>query len=58
MAKARSTSMSRRTVVAGLALAAAPVALAGADRASLRPSKPSLTRACMTGSAASSPSPQ
>ena len=33
MAKARSTSMSRRTVVAGLALSAAPAALAGADRA-------------------------
>jgi hemoglobin len=33
MAKARSISMSRRTVVAGLALSAAPAALAGADRA-------------------------
>jgi hemoglobin len=33
MAKARSISMSRRTVVAGLALSAAPVTLAGADRA-------------------------
>src|SRR5829696_4699483 len=33
MAKARSTSMSRRTVVAGLALSAAPAALAGADGA-------------------------
>jgi len=33
MAKARSTSMSRRTVVAGLALSAAPVALAGRNAA-------------------------
>ena len=33
MAKARSISMSRRSVVAGLALSAAPAALAGADRA-------------------------
>ena len=33
MAKARSISMSRRTVVAGLALSAAPMTLAGADRA-------------------------
>jgi hemoglobin len=33
MAKARSTSMSRRTVVAGLALSAAPAVLASADRA-------------------------
>jgi hemoglobin len=33
MAKARPISMSRRTVVAGLALSAAPAALAGADRA-------------------------
>jgi hemoglobin len=33
MAKARSISMSRRTVVAGLALTAAPMTLAGADRA-------------------------
>ena len=33
MAKARSISMSLRTVVAGLALSAAPAALAGADRA-------------------------
>jgi hemoglobin len=33
MAKARSIPMSRRTVVAGLALSAAPAALAGADRA-------------------------
>ena len=33
MAKARSISMSRRTVVAGLALTAAPVALAGGNNA-------------------------
>ena len=33
MAKAHSTSMSRRTVVAGLALTAAPAALTGPDRA-------------------------
>lgn len=42
MAKARSISMNRRTVVAGLALSAAPVALAGADRAyaQAQPTKP------------------
>jgi hemoglobin len=33
MAQARSTSITRRSVVAGLALTAAPVALAGADNA-------------------------
>jgi hemoglobin len=33
MAQAVSTSISRRSVVAGLALTAAPVALAGADKA-------------------------
>ncbi|MBH5401883.1 group 1 truncated hemoglobin [Bradyrhizobium sp. CNPSo 4010] len=33
MARARSTSISRRSVVAGLALTAAPVALAGANQA-------------------------
>ena len=33
MAKARSTSISRRSVVAGLAMTAAPVALAGANQA-------------------------
>jgi hemoglobin len=42
MAKARSTSMSRRTVLAGLALSAAPMTLAGADRAyaQAQPTKP------------------
>jgi hemoglobin len=56
MAQALSTSINRRSVVAGLALTAAPVALAGADNAYARTSKPSLRKVCMSGWAAFSPS--
>ena len=40
MAQAVSTSITRRSMVAGLALAAAPVALAGADKAYAQAQKP------------------
>jgi hemoglobin len=58
MAQTLSTSITRRSVVAGLALAAAPVALAGADNAYAQDNKPRLRKVCTSGWAASSPSRQ
>ena len=57
MAQAVSTSITRRSVVAGLALTAAPVAvLAGADNAYAQAKQTSLRKVCTSGWAASSPS--
>ena len=59
MARRVSTSITRRSVVAGLALTAAPVALAGADKAYAQAKQPTAEKSdkvCMSGWAASSPS--
>ena len=55
MARARST-FTRRSVVAGLALTAAPTALAGADNAYAQGSKPRRRKVYMSGWAVFSPS--
>jgi hypothetical protein len=57
MARSLWTSVTRRSVVAGLALDAALVALAGADNAYAQAKhKLHLRKVCPSGSAASSPS--
>ena len=57
MAQDVSTSITRRSVVAGLALSAAPVALAGADNAYAQAKQTTtLRKVCTSGWAASSPS--
>ena len=56
MAQDISTSITRRSMVAGLALSASPIALAGADNAYAQASKPRLRKVCTSGWAASSPS--
>ena len=57
MAQAISTSITRRSVVAGLTLAAAPVAvLAGTDNAHAQAKQTSPRKVCTNGWVASSPS--
>jgi hypothetical protein len=60
MAQDLSTSITRRSLVAGLALSAAPVALAGADyayaQAEETTKEPRLRKVCMSGWAGYSPS--
>ncbi len=57
MSQTVSTSITRRSVVAGLALAAAPVtALAAADSAHAQDKQTGLRRVCTNGWVASSPS--
>lgn len=58
MARTLSTSITRRSVVAGLAITAAPLSLASADKAYAQDKQASREKVCMSGWAAFSPSRQ